>query len=347
MKTIITGGAGFIGSNASSRYLKRGHQVVVVDSLARDGVGENLEWLRSHGGALEFHQIDVRDSHDLARLFREHRDADQVLHLAAQVAVTTSVKNPREDFEINAIGTFNVLEAMRQSSMRAPLIYSSTNKVYGEMTSVGTVERNGRYEYISLPTGVSEEHNLDFHSPYGCSKGSADQYVIDYHRIYGLNTTVFRQSCIYGYRQFGAEDQGWVAWFMIASQLGRPITIYGDGKQVRDILFIDDLLDAYDAAFAAPGKAAGRAFNIGGGVSNVVSLRELLAFIEQRSGSKIPAGSADWRPGDQKVFVSDIRRAHTELGWSPKISCPQGLALLYDWIAKNRELFLKLSPTLV
>jgi CDP-paratose 2-epimerase len=346
MKTIITGGAGFIGSNASSRYLRRGHQVVVVDNLARDGVRENLEWLRPQG-ALEFHQIDIRDWDDTSRVFREHRDADQVLHLAAQVAVTTSVRNPREDFEINALGTFNVLEAIRQSGLQAPLIYSSTNKVYGEMTSVGVTERNGRYDYQSLPEGVSEEHNLDFHSPYGCSKGSADQYVIDYHRIYGLRTTVFRQSCIYGYRQFGAEDQGWVAWFMIASQLGRNITIYGDGKQVRDILFIDDLLDAYDAAFASPEKAAGRAFNVGGGASNVISLKELLAFIEKQSGGKIPAGSADWRPGDQKVFISDIRRARTELGWSPKVSCPQGLGLLYDWIGKNRELFLKLSPTLV
>ena len=346
MKTIITGGAGFIGSNASSRYLGRGHKVVVIDSLARDGVRENLEWLRPQG-ALEFHQIDVRDWDGISRAFQEHRDADHVLHLAAQVAVTTSVRDPRQDFEINALGTFNVLEAMRQAGMRAPLIYSSTNKVYGEMTSVGVVERDGRYDYQSLPTGVSEEHNLDFHSPYGCSKGSADQYVIDYHRIYGLRSIVFRQSCIYGYRQFGAEDQGWVAWFMIANQLGHPITIYGDGKQVRDILFIDDLLDAYDAAFAAPGRAAGRAFNIGGGVGNVVSLRDLLAFIEQRSGGKIAARSADWRPGDQKVFISDIRRAETELGWSPKIGCPQGLGLLYDWIEKNRELFVKLSPTLV
>jgi CDP-paratose 2-epimerase len=347
MKTIVTGGAGFIGSNATNRYLKRGHHVVVVDNLSRDGVGENLEWLRSQGAALDFHQIDVRDWDGINGVFRQHRDADQVLHLAAQVAVTTSVRNPREDFEINALGTFNVLEAMRQSSMRAPIIYASTNKVYGEMTSVGTVERNGRYDYQSLPTGVSEVHNLDFHSPYGCSKGCADQYVIDYHRIYGLRSIVFRQSCIYGYRQFGAEDQGWVAWFMIANQLGRPITIYGDGKQVRDILFIDDLLDAYDAAFAQPDKAAGRAFNIGGGPGNVVSLRELLAFIEQRSGDKIRAGSADWRPGDQKVFISDIRRARAELGWSPRISCPQGLGLLYDWIEKNRELFLKLSPELV
>jgi CDP-paratose 2-epimerase len=347
MKTIVTGGAGFIGSNASSRYLKRGQQVVVIDNLARDGVGENLEWLQEHRGALEFHQVDIRDSAAVSRVFREHRDADRVLHLAAQVAVTTSVRDPREDFEINALGTFNVLEAMRQSGMHAPLIYSSTNKVYGEMTSLGVTERNGRYDYQSLPSGVSEEHHLDFHSPYGCSKGSADQYVIDYHRIYGLRGIVFRQSCIYGYRQFGAEDQGWVAWFMIATQLGRPITIYGDGKQVRDILFIDDLLDAYDAAFAAPDRAAGRAFNIGGGPGNVVSLRDLLAFIEQRSGVKIRAGSADWRPGDQKVFISDIRRAHVELGWSPRVGCPQGLALLYDWIEKNRELFLKLSPTLV
>jgi CDP-paratose 2-epimerase len=347
MKTIITGGAGFIGSNASSRYLRRGHQVVVVDNLARDGVRENLDWLRSLGGTLEFHQIDVRDEAGIKSVFREHRHADQVLHLAAQVAVTTSVRNPREDFEINALGTFNVLEAMRQSGMAAPLIYASTNKVYGEMSSVGVVERDGRYDYQSLATGVSEAHNLDFHSPYGCSKGSADQYVIDYHRIYGLRSIVFRQSCIYGYRQFGAEDQGWVAWFMIASQLGRPITIYGDGKQVRDILFIDDLLDAYDAAFANPDKASGRAFNIGGGVNNVVSLRQLLAFIEQRSGARITAGSADWRPGDQKVFISDIRRAQAELGWAPRITCPQGLGLLYDWIEKNRELFLKLSPTLV
>ena len=189
--------------------------------------------------------------------FARHRDADQVLHLAAQVAVTTSVTDPRSDFEVNALGTFNVLEAMRLAGMTAPILYSSTNKVYGEMTDVGVVEKDGRYSYRALPFGVPEDRNLDFHSPYGCSKGSADQYVIDYHRIYGLRTIVFRQSCIYGYRQFGAEDQGWVAWFMIATQLGRPITIYGDGKQVRDILFIDDLLDAYDAAFARP-DAGGR-----------------------------------------------------------------------------------------
>lgn len=346
MKTIVTGGAGFIGSNATSRYLKRGDQVILIDNLARDGVRKNLEWLQPQG-TLEFHQLDIRDDVALARLFRQHRDAGRVLHLAAQVAVTTSVRDPREDFEINALGTFNVLEGMRRAGMTAPIIYASTNKVYGEMTSVGVEETGGRYAYRSLPSGVSEEHNLDFHSPYGCSKGAADQYVIDYHRIYGLRTIVFRQSCIYGYRQFGAEDQGWVAWFMIASQLGRPITIYGDGKQVRDILFIEDLLDAYDAGFAAGNEVAGRAYNIGGGVDNVLSLRELLAYIEKRSARKIPVGASDWRPGDQKVFVSDIRRARTELGWRPKFSCPQGLDLLYDWISQNREMFVELSATTV
>ena len=346
MTTIVTGGAGFIGSNASSRYLKRGEHVVVIDNLARDGVRKNLEWLRPQGD-LEFHQLDVRDAAQMAHLFQKHRDAGRVLHLAAQVAVTTSVVSPREDFEINALGTFNVLEAMRLAGMKAPVIYSSTNKVYGEMTSVGVAEKEGRYAYQSLPQGVSEEHNLDFHSPYGCSKGAADQYGIDYHRIYGLSTIVFRQSCIYGYRQFGAEDQGWVAWFMIAAQLGRPITIYGDGKQVRDILFIDDLLDAYDLAFDAGPKAAGRAYNIGGGVNNVLSLRELVAYIEKRQSRKLPTGTADWRPGDQKVFVSDIRRAQSELGWSPRITCAKGLDLLYDWISQNREMFLELSASAV
>jgi CDP-paratose 2-epimerase len=215
------------------------------------------------------------------------------------------------------------------------------------MTGVGVVERDGRYAYQSAPFGVSEEHNLDFHSPYGCSKGAADQYVIDYHRIYGLRTIVFRQSCIYGYRQFGAEDQGWVAWFMIASQLGRPVTIYGDGKQVRDILFIDDLLDAYDAAFARAATIAGRVYNIGGGSENVLSLRELLAYIDKRRNSHLPFSSSDWRPGDQKVFVSDIRRAHAELGWYPKTGCMRGLELLYDWVGQNRPLFLELMPAAV
>ncbi len=345
MKIIITGGAGFIGSNAASRCLDRGDHVVIVDNLCREGVRKNLAWLRSKS-SFEFAQLDVRDAAGMAQLFREHRDADRVLHLAAQVAVTTSVTDPRSDFEVNALGTFNVLEAMRLAGMNAPILYSSTNKVYGEMTDVGVVEKDGRYAYRSLPSGVPEDRNLDFHSPYGCSKGSADQYVIDYHRIYGLRTIVFRQSCIYGYRQFGAEDQGWVAWFMIATQLGRPFTIYGDGKQVRDILFIDDLLDAYDAAFARPDQAVGKAYNIGGGPQNVLSLLELVDYIEQRQQRKLSFGYADWRPGDQKVFVSDIRRAQAELNWAPAISCQKGLELLYNWVAENKQLFVEPATVL-
>jgi len=343
MKIIITGGAGFIGCNAASRYLRRGDRVIVVDNLGREGVERNLEWLRPQG-ALEFARIDIRDRSELSWLFGQHRDADRVLHLAAQVAVTTSVTDPRADFEVNALGTFNVLEAMREARMEAAFLYSSTNKVYGEMTDVGICESNGRYAYQSLPTGVSEDRCLDFHSPYGCSKGAADQYAIDYHRIYGLRTIVFRQSCIYGYRQFGAEDQGWVAWFMIAAQLGRPITVYGDGKQVRDILFIDDLLDAYDAAFSAREAAFGRAYNIGGGVENVLSLQELISYIGERQGRKLPHAYDNWRPGDQKVFVSDIGRAKAELGWTPKVTCARGLDLLYDWVSENRELFLAPAP---
>jgi CDP-paratose 2-epimerase len=233
---------------------------------------------------------------------------------------------------------------MRLANMRAALIYSSTNKVYGEMTDVGIVERNGRYTYETMPGGVPVNRNLDFHSPYGCSKGAADQYVIDYHRIYGLCTTVFRQSCIYGYRQLGAEDQGWVAWFMIAAQLGRPITVYGDGKQVRDVLFVDDLLDAYDAGFEAGDTVSGRAYNIGGGPENVLSLLDLLDYIEKRQGRKLPYRFADWRPGDQKVFISDITQARAELSWSPKTACADGLERLYDWIERNKELFLKYAP---
>ncbi len=269
----------------------------------------------------------------------EHRDSDLVLHLAGQVAVTTSVTDPRMDFEVNALGTFNLLEAARAAGVRAPIIFSSTNKVYGGMEDVGVVVRDGRYAYDGLPDGVGESRGLDFHSPYGCSKGAADQYVRDYHRIYGLNTVVFRQSCIYGYRQFGMEDQGWIAWFTIAAQLGRPITVFGDGMQVRDVLFVDDLIDAFDAAAAKIDRSSGNVYNIGGGPSNVLSLVELLAHIEGRLGAPIPAARDDWRPGDQRVYISDIRRAKEHLGWAPTVSKGQGLTLLYDWVAENRSLF--------
>lgn len=338
MKVIITGGAGFIGSNAASRHLKRGHHVVVVDDLSRPGVERNLAWLEGQG-KLTFLKVDVRRATETQQVFQDHRDADLVLHLAGQVAVTTSVVDPRTDFDINALGTLNVLEGVRLAKMRAAFLYSSTNKVYGGMEDVGVVETDGRYHYRDLPHGVSEERGLDFHSPYGCSKGAADQYVRDYHRIYGLSTVVLRQSCIYGYRQFGAEDQGWVAWFMIALQHGRPITVYGDGKQVRDILFIDDLLDAYDAAVARIKVSAGQIYNIGGGPTNVLSLRDLLRFLSGKRGSAVEHGDADWRPGDQRVFVSDVRRAARDLGWTPKTSAGQGLEKLYDWVGANRKLF--------
>ncbi len=338
MKIIITGGAGFIGSNAASRCLKRGDDVVVVDDLSRPGVDRNLAWLEGQG-KLNFAKIDIRNASEIEELFKKHRDTNAVLHLAGQVAVTTSVIDPRTDFEINALGTLNVLEGVRKAEIKAPFIYSSTNKVYGGMEDVGVVERDGRYVYRDLPNGVSEARGLDFHSPYGCSKGAADQYVRDYHRIYGLNTVVMRQSCIYGYRQFGAEDQGWVAWFMIALLLGQPITVFGDGKQIRDILFIDDLLDAYDAAISKIDVAKGQVYNVGGGPSNVLSLRDLLKFLSDKRGNTVQHGEADWRPGDQKVFVSDVSRAAKELGWKPRVSAAEGLERLHKWIGDNAKLF--------
>ena len=338
MKVIITGGAGFIGCNAASRYLGRGDEVVVIDNLSRVGGERNLAWLREQG-ALVFAHVDIRDAESVGEVFQAHADARLVLHLAGQVAVTTSVADPRGDFEANALGTFNVLEAVRAAGIDAPFIYASTNKVYGGMESVGIVERDGRYAYADLPEGVAESQPLDFHSPYGCSKGAADQYVRDYRRIYGMPTVVFRQSCIYGYRQFGVEDQGWVAWFIIAALLERPITIYGDGRQVRDILFIDDLLDAYDAAAQNIERAAGQVYNIGGGSANVVSLLDLLGQLERSEGRPVPRTTDAWRAGDQRVYVSDIRRAEAELNWTPKVGADEGIAKLYEWVAANRRLF--------
>lgn len=338
MKIIITGGAGFIGCNAAARALERGDEVVVIDNLSRIGSAANLRWLQSRW-PLDFRQIDLVDDAAVHAIFHEHADASRVLHLAGQVAVTTSVAHPREDFQANALGTFNVLEAVRRSTPQAALVYASTNKVYGGLEHLDVVEDGERYRYGAAPRGVSEDMPLDFHSPYGCSKGSADQYVRDYHRIYGLRTVVFRQSCIYGYRQFGVEDQGWVAWFAISAMLGRPMRVYGDGKQVRDVLFIADLLDAYDAAFARIDSAAGRVYNIGGGVENAISLRQLLAYLAAREGAPLHLSYHPWRPGDQRVFVSDIRKSEQELGWRPRVSWTTGVDRLSDWIAENKELF--------
>ena len=338
MKALVIGGAGFIGVNTADRLLKKGNEVWVFDNLSRRGTEWNLKWLKQHK-KLKFVKGDTRNYDELKKLFKANKDFDAVFHLAAQVAVTTSVTNPREDFEINALGSFNVLEAIRETKSNPAILYSSTNKVYGGMTDIKIVERKGKYAYKDLPKGISEDRILDFHSPYGCSKGTADQYMIDYARIYGLRTVVFRQSCIYGYRQFGIEDQGWVAWFTIATMLNKALSIYGDGKQVRDVLFIEDLIDGYEAAINNIDKIKGQAFNVGGGAKNTMSLLELIAFLEKFFGKKIPLKFAPWRPGDQPVFVCDISKAKKAFGWEPKTSPEKGVELLYEWVKDNKELF--------
>lgn len=338
-KFLITGGMGFIGSNYVNRLLARGEDVVVYDNLSRSGASKNLSWLREQYGNDAFRMIigDVRDADLLSTAVQ---DADVIVHLASQVAVTTSVLHPREDFEINALGTFNLLEAARLSGKQPIVFYASTNKVYGGMETVSVRETNTRYEYADLPYGIPETQPLDFHSPYGCSKGAGDQYTRDYHRIYGLPTVVFRQSCIYGPRQFGIEDQGWVAWFIIALLTDRPITIYGDGKQVRDLLYVEDLLDAYDAALERIDLAAGKVYNIGGGTENTISIwKELQPLLERLYGGEIRVKWGEWRPGDQLIYVSDIRKARVELEWQPKVSVSAGIQRLFRWARDNQHLF--------
>ncbi|MGQ9631407.1 MAG: NAD-dependent epimerase/dehydratase family protein [bacterium] len=312
-RVLVIGGAGFIGCNVAHAFLSKGYKVTIFDNFSRNGTLSNISWLQeNHKSGLTILQGDIRIDRD--KLDSSVNNADIVFHLAAQVAVTTSVVNPREDFEINALGTFNICEAVRRSKSKPILIYSSTNKVYGGMEGTKIVERNGRYEYENLPNGVSEDQPLDFHSPYGCSKGAADQYVRDYARIYGLKTVVFRQSCIYGTRQFGVEDQGWVAHFTISAMFDRPITIYGDGKQVRDVLFIDDLVKAYELAIENIDKTSGKVYNIGGGPNNQMSLLELISYLEEFFGKKIKYSFSDWRPGDQLVFICDISKAKKDFG---------------------------------
>ncbi len=337
MRYLLTGGAGFIGSNAAVCLKSRGDEVVVVDNLSRRGSPANARWLaEKHGVTIT--ELDLRDASAIAAYVAKIRPG-VVLHCAGQVAVTTSVLDPRRDFEDNALGTFNLLEAVRQGAPEAIVLYTSTNKVYGGMEDVGIELHDGRYRYVDLPEGCDEQRTLDFHSPYGCSKGAADQYVRDYARIYGMRTVVFRQSCIYGYRQFGVEDQGWVAWFSIRAAFGKPVTIFGDGRQVRDVLFIDDLMDAFLAAIARIDVTAGRVYNIGGGAANQMSLLDLVAQLERLSGRPLRVEHAAWRPGDQRIFVCDIKKAKKELGWTPKISSSQGVERLYRWIEANQSLF--------
>ena len=336
---LVTGGAGFIGSNYVHRLLQRGEQVTIYDNLSRPGVQKNVDWLKQSCGDDSFRLIvgDVRDAPGIADAARE---ADVIVHLAGQVAVTTSILDPRDDFESNALGSFNALEAARLSGRDPIFLYASTNKVYGGMEDVELSEEPTRWRYKHLINGCPETQPLDFHSPYGNSKGSGDQYTRDYSRIYGLRSVVFRQSCIYGPRQFGIEDQGWVAWFIIAAVMGRPMTIYGDGKQVRDILNVEDLLNAYDAAVEKIDVAAGKVYNMGGGPGNVMSIwAEFGPILERLLGDTIEVARGDWRPGDQRVFYADIRKAERELGWKPTIGVEEGIRRLFKWVTENKELF--------
>jgi CDP-paratose 2-epimerase len=336
---LITGGAGFIGSNYVHRLLKRGEKVTIFDNFVRAGAPRNLEWLKKEFGENAF-EVMVADIRDADRIAEAAQGVDVIVHLASQVAVTTSVTNPREDFEVNALGTFNVLEAARLSGKKPIVLYSSTNKVYGGMDDVEVVEDETRWHYKDLKYGASEEQPLDFHSPYGCSKGTGDQYVRDYYRIYDIPTVVLRQSCIYGPRQFGVEDQGWLAWMLIAAVTGKPLTIFGDGKQVRDVLHVDDLLNAYDLAIAKIDIAKGQVYNMGGGVGNVLAIwSEFGPMIERLLGRKMEVARGDWRPGDQKVFYADYRKAERELGWKPQINLEDGIERLFQWVQENKEQF--------
>jgi len=336
-KLLITGGCGFIGTNAAEYFSNTGWEVTIVDNLSRVGADQNLKWLQSSFN-ISFKLIDMRNEVDVLNVINMVKP-DMVLHLAGQVAVTQSINNPREDFSINALGTFNILEAIRLSGKNTFFINASTNKVYGSMKDIDVIGGEFRYQYTEFPNGIDEKRCLDFHSPYGCSKGAADQYTTDYARIYGLNTVNFRQSCIYGPRQFGIEDQGWVAWFIIAATLGKKITIYGDGKQVRDVLHVSDLIRAYEAAFNNRNKISGESFNIGGGRHNCMSLLDLISYIENHLGCSITLNYGDWRSGDQPIFICNIDKAKKFLDWVPAIPVEKGVNSLSEWVGNNKKMF--------
>jgi CDP-paratose 2-epimerase len=336
-RILITGGAGFIGSNLADRLAGAGHEVVLMDTLARPGVERNLKWLLlRHRSAVRNLQTDMRDAEGVAHAVAE---ADAVFHLAAQVAVTTSLSNPREDFDVNLGGTLNLLEAARDR--RVPVVFASTNKVYGDLADVALELADDAW----TPTdsrlraeGVDERRPLDFHTPYGCSKGAADQYVLDYARSFGVPACVLRMSCIYGPRQMGTEDQGWVAHFLIRALNGEPITLFGDGRQVRDILHVDDAVDAYVRALDRIDQVSGRAFNLGGGPDNAVSLRQLIAHIEGVIGRRADVRFEDWRAGDQRYFVADASAACAALGLPLPTGWREGVADLANWLQSESDL---------
>src|SRR3712207_5349802 len=336
---LVTGGAGFIGSNLADHFASEGHDVLIYDALARPGVERNLEWLKKRYPSKISTEIgDIREETSIAEATR---DAQAVFHMAAQVAVTTSLVDPREDFEINIRGTLNVLDALRQRDERVPLIFASTNKVYGDLADVELEKTNDAYkprDPAIRDAGIGETRPLDFHTPYGCSKGAADQYVLDYARSFDIPTCVMRMSCIYGQRQMGTEDQGWVAHFLIRALEGEPITIYGDGCQVRDVLDISDAVGAYAAAWTHIDAVQGRAFNLGGGPTNAISLRQLITHIEDVIGRPVETIYSDWRAGDQRYYVSDTRLVTRELGLKQPVSWLKGVAALAEWLQEERGL---------
>lgn len=340
--SVITGGAGFIGSNLADELLRRGERVVVYDDLSRAGTERNLRWLRRrHPERLSIELGDVRDAAHLRRVIAR---AKTVYHLAAQVAVTSSVSDPVLDFSVNATGTLNVLEAARRLDDPPVILFTSTNKVYGDLSGVPITGDRQRYRFAGARRGIGEDQPLSFHSPYGCSKGAADQYMCDFARIYDLPTVVLRMSCIYGPRQFGTEDQGWVAHFIIAALSGQPVTVYGDGLQVRDVLYIDDLIEAMDRGVEAAESEPGRVYNVGGGPDNAVSLLEVLGVLEQVLGQRVEREFAPWRPGDQRVYISDIERIGRELGWRPRVTKEEGLRRLATWMQENVSMVQSVRP---
>ena len=334
---LITGGAGFIATNVAHRLLSEGHRVLLFDNLSRHGVIENVRWLtRTHGTRVRFQPGDIRDLDAVRGVVAE---ASHIFHFAAQVAVTTSLTDPFHDFETNARGTLNLLEAVRASDHRPSVLFTSTNKVYGHLDDIGLRVTTTRYEPDDPDLrrrGISEARSLEFHSPYGCSKGVAEQYVLDYARTFGLRTAVFRMSCIYGPHQFGNEDQGWVAHFLIAAMRDQPLTIYGDGLQVRDILFVADLVDAMLLAQDNIDRLSGEAFNIGGGPGNTTSLVELLRLIEELRGTAPLAEMDMWRTADQRYYVSDTAKFCDATGWAPRVSVQEGVSRLYDWLMESQ-----------
>lgn len=339
MNLLITGAAGFIGTNCCSYFKNAGFNVLGIDNLSRRTSKHNQKYLLDKY-RVKTETNDVRDRDFIFHKIKQTKPS-AIIHLAGQVAVTTSVLDPLEDFEINAGGTLNLLEACRRYSPQTFFINASTNKVYGKISNLKVKEESHRYRIHNQPRGISESCPLDFHSPYGCSKGVADQYTLDYARIYGLKTVTMRQSCIYGPRQFGMEDQGWIAWFSIAAILSKPITIYGNGKQVRDVLHVSDLCRAYDLAIKNKKRVSGLTFNIGGGVNNTLSLLELIDIIEKELKQKIKIKKSAWRPGDQPIYISDLSSAKKILNWSPTIPAKQGVKEVIRWTQQNSELLKK------